>query len=615
MKDPSFIYRCENLSLALESIGSKVTICHISELPFLLNSSVDVIVFHRPSYSWKLSLVVKIASKKRTLCIADFDDLIFDYTWAKYSPAVINGILSLKKVRKMYTRNKKALQLFKICTFSTKPLMDKCDYIFPKIKKYLLTNSFHYNWLGKSFEESKLRIKKITYFPGTKSHDKDLLIVEKILADFINKYSDVELHICGAICQTQKLMHKRIFFYNKVSFGEYYKRFKNIWLNIAPLEITPFTECKSALKVIEAAYFNAPTLCSDIWDNRRFVDSGAIIAKDLSEWKTLLDMLYKDKRYYKYIVNNLRSKIIEKANIYSVATSLNRFVSKELSMSKYKKGREKYFHKIAVNKRNAGEYSLKTLELYKKAYIHRKSFNRYIDYCVFRRDLGYHLNERQYNNLVKKNYKINYKYDQIVRDLKNEFEKCMNEEKNINFLNDISYAKNICVVGNALIKKDLNEYIDAHEFVIRFNDWFDGFNKFRGNKIDIWVCSPAFRDRDLSRSSKWRVISGPQVLYKESVRKLFLGKKKLNTIDFPLYVWKYLVKLCGSPPSSGIMMLYYLFCIRGSWNEISAVGFDLDLDKESYHFSSAEYMPSERHNWVREKEILKSWQGKGLLFV
>lgn len=49
-------------------------------------------------------------------------------------------------------------------------------------------------------------------------------------------------------------------------------------VNLAPLEASPFTPCKSALKVIEAAWWNIPTMCSPLPDAERLRGVGAFTA-------------------------------------------------------------------------------------------------------------------------------------------------------------------------------------------------------------------------------------------------------------------------------------------------------------------------------------------------
>src|SRR5947209_19614802 len=55
--DGSFIYRCENLALALSNIGHKVRLLHISAL--LFRNDFDVVVFLRPTRSWMFDYVVR----------------------------------------------------------------------------------------------------------------------------------------------------------------------------------------------------------------------------------------------------------------------------------------------------------------------------------------------------------------------------------------------------------------------------------------------------------------------------------------------------------------------------------------------------------------------------
>ena len=78
----------------------------------------------------------------------------------------------------------------------------------------------------------------------------------------------------------------------KVPFAVYPQQFAGAWVNLAPLEDTPFNASKSALKVLEAGYWGLPTLCSPTPDYARFADAGALLASDPDAWLHWLEHRY-----------------------------------------------------------------------------------------------------------------------------------------------------------------------------------------------------------------------------------------------------------------------------------------------------------------------------------
>jgi len=611
-EDPSFIYRCENLGLALKEQGSKVSFSHISEISYSVD--VDVMIFHRPSYSLKLFLLITFAKIRGVLCLADYDDLVFNSSLANTSPAVINNILPLYKVKKMFAKNQKALELFNIATFSTEPLKKHSKNLLPKLNTIVIENCVHYSWLNKEFKKNTQQIKKITYFPGTKSHDKDLALVEYELLRFVEAHNDVELHITGKISQTPALKHKRIFFHSKVAFQEYYKCFEDVWLNLAPLEINEFTKSKSALKVIESAFFNIPTLCSSIEDAQRFVGRGAVIVDDSKQFNRTVEELYDNQEYYHDISDNLRNKVLEIANIQNMAVKFENFIKREKRLNiNHLFSNNLYLDFLAKTNRKKGKYTLDTLLLYKKLYLKTKTIESYVDYCKFRRDLGYRLTNNKYE-FIKKNYEhLNRSYKNRVNELINDFQyKGTINDRVRNFNDQNIKTELICIVGNGLIDRgDAGNWIDSHDFVVRFNNCFNDIDSNRGKKIDTWVCAPDYM-RKWDKSPKFVIVSGADILYKNSIKKSFDNMDLDNLQGIPLNIWRELVWLCGAPPSAGILMTYYLFKLRSSWRKIDLIGFDLTSEPDQYHYANKEHSISSRHNWEKEKFLLRKWKEEGL---
>ena len=94
--------------------------------------------------------------------------------------------------------------------------------------------------------------------------------------------------------------------------------------------MTPFTQCKSALKVIEASYWGKPTLCSPIPDTERLLDCGAI---PIDSAEALYDKLsgLLDAANYQVQTDRLRERVLSLTDIYAHAEQFCQFT--ELSVN------------------------------------------------------------------------------------------------------------------------------------------------------------------------------------------------------------------------------------------------------------------------------------------
>lgn len=331
--DPSFIYRCENMGKALSKLDHSVSYLHISELK--RPRDFDVIVFHRPLDSWLLRFVLKKCQWAGTLAVAEYDDLVFNPAYSALSPGVVNGVLAEDKILKRFQLHHKALQRFRFATISTEPLLREIEAINPKLQTQLVGNAVHTDWLSEpevlqSQLIERVRNPVITYLPGTQSHDKDFATIAEGLIAFLAEHPSVKLEITGPLKLPEAFeaieWGKQILHREKVSFEEYLAISRNGWVNLAPLEESLFTACKSALKVIEAGFWSKPTLCAASEDNKRFSQSGALL---YSSPEAVFDNLAAQLDIDTYLNNTecLRSRILEMAHPEVKAKSCLQFWS------------------------------------------------------------------------------------------------------------------------------------------------------------------------------------------------------------------------------------------------------------------------------------------------
>lgn len=325
-EDPSYIYRSENLAAALERMGHKVVLLHVSRLARC--GPVDVAVFHRPRLSWMLRVGMFLMRSRGVRMVADYDDLVFDPALAEHSPGVVNGLVSLMLTREMFAANLAALLRFDRVTVSTSPLIERVLTASPRAMVALIPNAVHFTWRSSKLGTVPMDARQpvLTYMPGTRSHDRDFAVIAEPISYLLDRHPSLKLAVTGPLSFMVSARSGQIERHDKVPFSCYHERMRAGWVNLAPLESSPFTQCKSALKVLEAGYWNVPTVCSPLPDAVRFEGEGVLLADSVSEWTAAIEGLLSDPLAYRRAAEGLRERILKVADIDRVASHWLDFV-------------------------------------------------------------------------------------------------------------------------------------------------------------------------------------------------------------------------------------------------------------------------------------------------
>jgi hypothetical protein len=108
------------------------------------------------------------------------------------------------------------------------------------------------------------------------------------------------------------------------------------------------------------------------------------------------------------------------------------------------------------------------------------------------------------------------------------------------------------------------------------------------------------------------VISGPQRFWGLDQKRIDASFERCNSVtDVPLYIWRDLVKILNAPPSSGIIMLYWIKIVFDGFSGVSAAGFN-NNEPGVYHNIDTLHKPNPRHNWTAEKILFDSFGKEGL---
>jgi len=323
-EDPSFIYRCQNLGLALQAMGHQVFWLHWSALR--PGQNLDVAVFHRPRYSLVWRARLWWLRRQGTILVADVDDLIFDPELARYSPGVVNGLVPLPKTAQQFAIHRAALMCFDRVTVSTEPLAAQVRNQLTGAAVQVLPNAVHLSWLdAQAGLPPRPYSPVVTYFPGTRSHDRDFAVYAGGVANFLAAHGDARLEITGPLNFDLQARPGQVVRHERIPFARYADHVRSSWVNLAPLELTPFTRCKSALKVLEAGFWGIPTVCSPLPDAERFASAGAVFAPDSQACFTALQALA-NPSYYAEITHGLSERVLARAGVRNIARTFLQFV-------------------------------------------------------------------------------------------------------------------------------------------------------------------------------------------------------------------------------------------------------------------------------------------------
>ncbi|MBR3131764.1 glycosyltransferase [Candidatus Saccharibacteria bacterium] len=135
------------------------------------------------------------------------------------------------------------------------------------------------------------------YFSGSPTHAKDFRIIEPAITKFLEVHRNASLTVVGYMdfsAQAKQLIDKgRIKFEKPVDYLRLQEKIANVDINLAPLAINDFTNCKSELKFFEAAIVKTPTIASPSYSFKHAIknkETGLLAEPD--EWYAQLEYAY-----------------------------------------------------------------------------------------------------------------------------------------------------------------------------------------------------------------------------------------------------------------------------------------------------------------------------------
>lgn len=231
--------------------------------------------------------------------VADYDDLLFAGAVIGL-PATVTATPDARERLSGYARGLVSFDRF---TVATRALRQQLLALAPDARVTVVPNGVSERWTNQGrllyprFRNGDALV--IRYFAGSPSHDADFASVTEPLSRFLEAHPQVRLEVVGPLSfDPRRFPVGRAAAVSSLSYDELPRLLSSTWVNIAPLSSTPFNECKSALKLLEAGAFGCPTLASPSDDMLRHAELGApvVLCRTQDDWSEALERML-DLRY------------------------------------------------------------------------------------------------------------------------------------------------------------------------------------------------------------------------------------------------------------------------------------------------------------------------------
>ena len=282
-----------------------------------LISESDLLVLGRNSKCDNvLKPLIKIAKKNDLKILLDLDDLLYD---KKYLYLLANTVGDLANISYWLPN---FLYLKETCEYCDGFLTTN-EYLGRKME---IDSNKPYRVIRNSLNDEQvraanayLRIKEkikensfiIGYFGGSPTHVNDFEVVLPEIRAFLSEYPHAKLKIVGFMEYDQRIsnfiMDKRIEFIAPVDFRKLQGLMASVDVNIAPLVINDFTNCKSELKFFEGGVVETTTIASPTYTFKKAIQDGknGFLAQP-GEWYEKLEYLYKHSEENRKIAKKAR---------------------------------------------------------------------------------------------------------------------------------------------------------------------------------------------------------------------------------------------------------------------------------------------------------------------
>jgi glycosyltransferase involved in cell wall biosynthesis len=288
-------YRCDHQAEQYAWLGARVKVVAVetADLGRLIADPPGGIVLHRVPWDEEIGRFATALADRRVPVLFDTDDLIFDPSLAEYAPISATSDNGLERQR---------LAMEKSCgvTVSTGPLARHAAAITPHVavlpnvvSSEMVIQADRARGLDRSRGREELAI---GYLSGTPYHDENFLQAADAVLWALAAYPHTTFVAAGRLNLDSRFdgLGERVRRIPMRPWDQLPELIATLAVNLAPLDPnSPFSECKSCVKYLEAALVGVPTVASPRPDFARVVIHGAngLLADSQHEWREALRRL------------------------------------------------------------------------------------------------------------------------------------------------------------------------------------------------------------------------------------------------------------------------------------------------------------------------------------
>lgn len=299
-------YRVKNIVEGLTNHGIIADIYYKENISKLIYSSdYNLLVIFRSGFIDKEYLsdvknLIKIYKNRGIKVVYDVDDLLLEKKFGKTSEIVQYFISECDAATTTTNALAKEFKKINPNVFVIKNTINQ--------KQYQCAKNIKTNQTSKEI--------KIVYQCGTNTHNKDFKECSAAMVKILTKYKNVRLHIVGHPCLGEEFneLKNQVKFIKYMNYINLLKYVSKMDINIAPLVVNRFNNCKSELKIFESALVKIPSVVSPIepYSNTIIHGQTGFIAHNSDDWEKYLSILIENETLRKEMGKNAYKEIVPK---------------------------------------------------------------------------------------------------------------------------------------------------------------------------------------------------------------------------------------------------------------------------------------------------------------
>jgi glycosyltransferase involved in cell wall biosynthesis len=287
----TFRYRCfnmiESLGLAEPGIGAAWFSGEELEWAERIIDRADTIVICRARYTPAFGRLIAMAKSRGRRVLFDVDDLIFDTRFTHMVLDALDQNTTETDLDFWFAVMARIGETMRLCDgviltndYLARRAADYCGLPTWVVPNYLNGAQLDLSAriVGRKRDSGWRRDGRIHlgYFSGTPSHNRDFAIVADTLAELLQRDRRLVLRIVGFLEPKGRLagMADRIERFPLQDFINLQRLIGEVELNLVPLQDNTFTNCKSELKVFEAAITGTLSIASPAFTLTRAIEEG-----------------------------------------------------------------------------------------------------------------------------------------------------------------------------------------------------------------------------------------------------------------------------------------------------------------------------------------------------